>query len=102
MTGFGRLKKKIGAKLYSFEIHSVNRKGLDMNVYLPSELSLFEISIRRLLSENCARGQITLKVIPENSAGEKITVDSCRAAHELLSNISDCLGIKESRCRCCF
>jgi uncharacterized protein (TIGR00255 family) len=95
MTGFGRIKKKIGSKVYSFEIHSVNRKGLDMNIYLPSELSSFEISIRTLLAESCSRGQINLKVFVENSAAEKIGVDSCRLAHETLLNISESLGMKE-------
>jgi len=96
MTGFAQLKKKIGSKTYSFEIQSVNRKGLDMNIYLPSEFASFEISIRQILSENCSRGQITLKGFLENGIAEKISIDSCHAAHQLLLNISNSVGIKDS------
>ena len=62
MTAYGRasLNTKVGH--FIVEIQSVNRKFLEVNVFLPRELSQFDIELKKWLLPYIARGQVTVKV----------------------------------------
>lgn len=45
--------------LWVCEIHSVNRRCLDVQVHLPSSMRFLEIPIRRKIQEAASRGQVT-------------------------------------------
>ncbi len=62
MTAYGRasLNTKVGH--FVVEIQSVNRKFLEVNVFLPRELSQFDIELKKWLLPYLARGQVTIKV----------------------------------------
>lgn len=62
MTAYGRasLNTKVGH--FIVEIQSVNRKFLEVNVFLPRELNQFDIELKKWLMPYLARGQVTVKV----------------------------------------
>lgn len=62
MTAYGRASKDTPLGRFVVEIHSVNRKFLDLNLSLPKDLLCFDIEIRKWLSEVLQRGQITVRI----------------------------------------
>ncbi len=62
MTAYSRASVTSPLGRFVIEIHSVNRKMLDMSLYLPKDLLRFDIEIRRWLSQLLERGQITLRL----------------------------------------
>jgi uncharacterized protein (TIGR00255 family) len=62
MTAYGRAVVNTPQGHFVIEIHSVNRKFLDVNVSIPQELSQFEIELKKWVLPYLTRGQITIKV----------------------------------------
>lgn len=62
MTAYGRAIQRTTLGRWSVDIQSVNRKGLDMNLQLPSNLPFFDPTIRKWLSECVERGQVVVRV----------------------------------------
>lgn len=63
MTAYSRASVNSPLGRFVIEIHSVNRRMLDMSLYLPKDLLRFDIEIRKWLSHYLERGQITLRLI---------------------------------------
>lgn len=61
MTAYGRASKETSLGRFTAEIQSVNRKHLEINVFLPRELSRFDVDVKKWVSSAIGRGQITLK-----------------------------------------
>lgn len=66
MTAYSRASAISLLGRFVIEIHSVNRKMLDISIYLPKDLLRFDIEIRRMLSQSLERGQITLRLAFQN------------------------------------
>ncbi|MBS0619954.1 MAG: YicC family protein [Verrucomicrobia bacterium] len=62
MTAFSRLATGGPLGRFLIEIHSVNRKMLDMSIYLPKDLLRFDMEIRKWISALVERGQITVRI----------------------------------------
>lgn len=62
MTAYGRAILNTQVGHFVVEIQSVNRKFLEVNVFLPRELSQFDIELKKWLLPYLARGQVTVKV----------------------------------------
>lgn len=62
MTGYARSTKDTKLGLCSIEIHSVNRKGLDLSIHLPKPLLWLDTEIRRWITSVLQRGQVTVRV----------------------------------------
>lgn len=62
MTAYGRAKSSSPVARWVVELHSVNRKMLDINVNLPREFLRFDLEVRRWLSDKIQRGQITVRI----------------------------------------
>ncbi len=60
MTGFASLKGSEEGARWSWEIRSVNARGLDLRLRLPEGLDDLEQVVRKALSEYLARGNVTL------------------------------------------
>lgn len=58
MTGFARREGEHGRYRFVWELRSVNGKGLDVRLKLPSGLEALEAEIRKLAGERLARGNI--------------------------------------------
>ena len=90
MTGFGQGR----SSHITAEIHSVNRKNLDITLYLPKELLFLDIDIRRFLSQNMQRGQITVR-IHADLLEHKETLSHLKALQKKWNQISDALKLKD-------
>ena len=60
MTGFGKSTGVYESKKVSIEIRSLNSKGLDLNVKIPSTYRELETDIRKIVVENLDRGKVDL------------------------------------------
>lgn len=67
MTAYGRAHVSTEAGSFLIEIHSVNRKSLDITVNLPKELLMFDMDFRKELSHEVKRGFITVRVTREEA-----------------------------------
>jgi uncharacterized protein (TIGR00255 family) len=62
MTGYGKAEVTVGNNKVTIEIFSVNRRQIDVQVILPDDFSAYEMPIREIITENVARGQVTVRV----------------------------------------
>lgn len=66
MTAYGRAHAETDAGLFLIEIHSVNRKSLDINLNMPKELLMFDMPIRQRLGKEVRRGFVSVRVSRED------------------------------------
>ena len=59
MTGFGSAEVRSDFGYFLIEIQSLNSRFCDVVVKLPSELSMFEIRLRKLIEKKLVRGRIS-------------------------------------------
>lgn len=71
MTGFGRAESTIGNKKVSIEVKSLNSKGLDLNLRLPSYYRAKEMELRSFLSNEITRGKCDVYFNYEVLGGEQ-------------------------------
>lgn len=60
MTGFARVEGTSGRTRWAWELRSVNGKGLDMRLRLPSGFEALEADVRRLAGEVFSRGNLQI------------------------------------------
>lgn len=83
MTGYGysEISGASGA-IFKAEIRSVNRKQLDLKVSLPSELSEYELIVRKYFSGKISRGYVNVNI--SLSFNEDLLKKSIKINRELL------------------
>jgi uncharacterized protein (TIGR00255 family) len=69
MTGFARADGVHGDTSWSWEARSVNGRGLELRLRLPSGFEALEIRVRGLAQEKLARGNCTLNLSVRREAG---------------------------------
>ncbi len=62
MTAYGRSSIKVDVGHIVVEIQSVNRKHLEISVLLPKELELFDSEIKKWVSAQVHRGNVSVKI----------------------------------------
>ena len=62
MTGFGRAVGDAPLGRLTVEIHSLNRKYLEVFTSFPKELSCYEHEVRKKVAKACVRGQISIRI----------------------------------------
>ncbi len=62
MTGFGRAECVIAGTVHKIEMKSVNSKGLDLSVKMPSYCRALETKIRSILTAELRRGKVEVFV----------------------------------------
>lgn len=72
MTGYGATEREG----YKVEIRSVNHKGLDVGVRMPSLLMQYEIEIRNRIREGFQRGKIDVMISLTGQHQPKVAVNS--------------------------
>lgn len=83
MTGFASGKGALGPHSWSWELRSVNGKGLDLRLRVPDWLTGLEAALRSDLSKALSRGNVTLSLRlsrEETAADLKLNVSAMRAA----------------------
>lgn len=96
MTAFGRASSVTSLGQLTCEIHSVNRKGLDLSVFLPKGCLAWDIPLRRLLKEEIKRGQVTVKVFLEKEVEEIFSFEKLEQTHQKLNLAAHQLGFPSS------
>jgi len=95
MTGFGRAAGTAGAWTYLWEMRSVNGKGLDVRMRLPSGMDQLEQQVRTLAARVLKRGnvQVSLQLACEEPSVElRINPNALVAAVEAAQQVSDAMG----------
>jgi uncharacterized protein (TIGR00255 family) len=74
MTGFARSEGVSGRSRFVWELRSVNGKGLDVRLRLPSGSERLESDVRRLIGERLSRGnvQVSLNLSVEETRMEAV------------------------------
>ena len=67
MTGFGKATLQLQNKKITIEIKSLNSKGLDLSVRMPSAYREMELSLRNEISQKLERGKIDFSIFIENT-----------------------------------
>jgi len=71
MTGFGKANGTISSKKISVEIRSLNGKGLDLALKIPSAYRDLEVEIRKEISAKLDRGKIDVGIYLESQTETK-------------------------------
>lgn len=72
MTGFGKASLQLPTKKITVEIKSLNSKGLDVSVRMPSALREMELTVRNNIGQKLERGKIDFSLFVEVT-GEETT-----------------------------
>jgi uncharacterized protein (TIGR00255 family) len=76
MTGFARAEGQMGVYGWSWELKSVNAKGLDMRVRLPPGLDALEGPVRDRIAKQLKRGNVTASLTVARAPGsERVVVN---------------------------
>src|SRR5690349_10194812 len=92
MTGFGKASLETGDKTITVEIRSLNSKGADISLRLPSGLRNYETELRNELSKQLERGKIDLSIMLESSKAEtpvEINVQLAKAYYDQLKKLAN-------------
>lgn len=95
MTGFARLDGQSGRYQWAWELRSVNGKGLDIRLRLPTGFERLEVEIRRIVGQHFARGNIqaTLNVQTGEACVQaevnQAALDAVLALRERLAGVID-------------
>lgn len=70
MTGFGKTSKQLSTKKITVEVKSLNSKGLDLNVRMPSVYREMELGLRNVISQKLERGKVDFSIFIEVTGEE--------------------------------
>jgi len=62
MTAYGSARLAAKGSKWRAEVHSVNRKLLDISVHLPRELLSLDLDVRKSVGASVHRGQVTVRI----------------------------------------
>lgn len=94
MTGFARSEGESGRYRFSWELRSVNGKGLDMRLRLPPGLERLEPELRRLAGATLTRGNIQAGLslnIAENRIEAVVNRDALEAVLGLKAQLGEAI-----------
>src|ERR1044071_5581124 len=76
MTGFARSQGSVGGYRWTWELRSVNGKGLDFRLRLPPGFERLDLPARERASKSLIRGNIqSTLVVQRDAAGERLTIN---------------------------
>ncbi len=90
MTGFGKATLQLPNKKITVEIKSLNSKGLDLNVRMPSVFREMELGLRNQIAQRLERGKIDFSLYVEvtgEDTSSKINPTIVKAYMEQLKNV---------------
>jgi uncharacterized protein (TIGR00255 family) len=70
MTGFGKASLQLPTKKITVEVKSLNSKGLDLNVRMPSIYREMELGLRNSISQKLERGKVDFSIYIEVTGEE--------------------------------
>ena len=90
MTGFASAKGEHGAFSWSWELRSVNAKGLDLRLRVPDWLEGLEAALRGQLAKAVTRGNVTVSLRltrADDAAGLELNRQAMMSALDALGQI---------------
>ena len=99
MTGYGSAQTNISDYEINVEVKSLNSKFADVSIRLPSQLSVFELEIKKLITEKLQRGKITFVIDPVYKGLARANiydVDALRQHYQQLVSVANSLGAETS------
>lgn len=94
MTGFARTSATRGTFGWTWEVRSVNGRGLDVRCRMPAGYELLESEVRTRIDRHLTRGNVSVTLRAEGAAGEArlrineaVLAQLCRAAQELQARL---------------
>lgn len=96
MTGFGKASVEAGLKKLTIEIRSLNSRGMDINLKVPSTFREWENDIRNLLSVSLVRGKVDLSITQESGETSELPViskEAVRNYYDQMNLIATELGV---------
>jgi uncharacterized protein (TIGR00255 family) len=72
MTGFGRAEGTLGGARWTWELRSVNGKGLDVRLRLPGGLEALETRVRDAVSRRLSRGNVSVNLSYQRAQGDLV------------------------------
>ena len=91
MTGFGKASAEFGDKTITAEIRSLNSKGADISLRIPSSVRNYELELRNELSKSLERGKIDLSLTIESKKAEtpvEINLPLAKAYYEQVKKLA--------------
>jgi uncharacterized protein (TIGR00255 family) len=73
MTGFGKATLQLPSKKITVEVKSLNSKGLDLNVRMPSLYREMELGLRNQIALKLERGKVDFSIFIESTAEQTTT-----------------------------
>ena len=73
MTGFGKASRQLPGKKITVEVKSLNSKGLDLNVRVPTIYREMELPLRNQISSALERGKIDFAIYVESTSEQTST-----------------------------
>lgn len=73
MTGFGKATTQLPTKKITVEVKSLNSKGLDLSVRMPSLYREMELGLRTQIASTLERGKVDFSVFIESTAEQTTT-----------------------------
>jgi uncharacterized protein (TIGR00255 family) len=73
MTGFGKASLQLPTKKITVEVKSLNSKGLDLNVRIPSLYREMELGLRTQIASKLERGKVDFSIFLESTAEQTST-----------------------------
>ena len=73
MTGFGKASLQLSTKKITVEVKSLNSKGLDLSVRMPSSYREMELGLRNQIALKLERGKIDFSIFIESTAEQTST-----------------------------
>jgi uncharacterized protein (TIGR00255 family) len=73
MTGFGKATIQLPTKKITVEVKSLNSKGLDLNVRMPSLYREMELGLRTQIASTLERGKVDFSVFIESTSEQTTT-----------------------------
>jgi len=101
MTGYGRIESCLNGKKYTVEIKSLNHRYLEISLRFPAGLSMFDLEIKKKISEKLTRGRIEVNIRMDSEYGVvnegryELNLPLIRNYYELLGQLREELGLKD-------
>lgn len=93
MTAYGQAIKSTSVGRWMVEIHSVNRKSLDIHLNLPKEFLRFDLDMRKWISKRLLRGQVSARVTQALDEGTSMpSLHTLRSLKEKWERVAHELG----------
>ena len=100
MTGFARVVGEEGAHNWTWEVRSVNGKGLDARCRLPTGLEALEAEVRAAAAKRFARGSVSLTLALKRApGGMEVTVNRDLLARlgEIATDVAHSMNVDPPR-----